>query len=302
MGKSKKPEFPEFSAKLTKDFRDNTRIRFIDPAKDLSRTLIQTHLVGHEILGANYYIKRKNFDSYLMWMVTKGCKLTRSGNVIRRSEAITFGVENCMDEVTAWIDPTTSADRTTEQYYLHFYPTPTVKNICDFVIGYMPTFKLEKDVFGFCDIVTEMLDELDAGTYDEKKWAVRLYGFFIKLSDYVKNGRETVVPLPKAVTDTLDFIAANYSDRLNLADCAENVHLAPTYLESLFKKHLDISVAAYVSRFRFNKAAELLISSDMTISQIAAEVGLNDSQSLIRLFRKNIDTTPLAYRKHYSNK
>ncbi|GMQ57511.1 hypothetical protein AN1V17_19060 [Vallitalea sediminicola] len=52
---------------------------------------------------------------------------------------------------------------------------------------------------------------------------------------------------------------------------------------------------------KIEKAKDLLVSTKMTINQIAEEVGYNNVTSFIRRFKQLIGTTPGRYRKDYKD-
>lgn len=288
---------PSMQAELTRDFKEGTRIRELYPTPDDSGALIQLQFAGREALGKNFYIKRKNMDSYLFWYLESGAKSYIRDNIIYHTSAGYFTVENCLNETTGWVTPSPAAENTV-QYYVHFYPTPLVKCVCDFMLKYAPGIQFTHDELGFTEMVTNILDDIDNNTYDERKWSERFYGFFLDVITCVKRQNDKT-KMPKAVSDTLEFISRNYAEEINLSSCANHVHLSPNYLDGIFSAHIRDGIAAYIAKYRFNAATELLTSTDKSISEIASCVGLTDSQSLIRLFKKNIGMTPLAYKKYY---
>ncbi len=302
MGKVEKNKIlPAMQAELTRDFKAGTRISELFPDPDKSGALIQMQFAGREALGKSYYIKRKNMDSFLFWFLRSGTKSVIRNNIIYNTTANCFAVEDCMEETVGWVTPSVDAENTV-QYYIHFYPSPIVKSVSEYMLKYSPLIELDGDEFGFCDMIDDALDDVDNGTFDEYAWSKRFYSFFLDVAEYIKRTIGERMELPKAVSDTLEFIAHNYDRTIDLAGCAENVHLSPNYLDSMFSKHLHVSIYAYISKFRFKEATSLLISTDKSIAEIAACVGLTDSQALIRMFKKNIGMTPLSYRKYYKSK
>ena len=84
---------------------------------------------------------------------------------------------------------------------------------------------------------------------------------------------------------------------MNLKEYANLVNITPNYLDFAFKKYTGSSLGKYISDLRFRKAVNLLKNSKKNLTEIAQEIGLEDSQTLIRLFKKTIDMTPSQYRK-----
>jgi AraC-like DNA-binding protein len=53
----------------------------------------------------------------------------------------------------------------------------------------------------------------------------------------------------------------------------------------------------YITLYRIAKAEELLLNSDMSITDIALSTGFNDANYFSRAFRKYKEDSPSAYRK-----
>ncbi|CAM4371881.1 helix-turn-helix domain-containing protein [Paenibacillus tarimensis] len=98
------------------------------------------------------------------------------------------------------------------------------------------------------------------------------------------------------------IIQNEYDTDLTLEKCASRLHYNPFYLSSVFKKETNLSFSEYLSRYRFNKAKQWLIETDMPIKEIAERLTYNNSQNFIRSFRKQENMTPGQYRKQYSSR
>ncbi|MCD6121393.1 MAG: helix-turn-helix domain-containing protein [Spirochaetales bacterium] len=93
-----------------------------------------------------------------------------------------------------------------------------------------------------------------------------------------------------------EYIEKNYSEHLTVEDIARTVFISPSYFKHLFKKISGYSFKDYLSRIRLDKAKELLLNSDMSITNIAYEVGYQDSNYFSTLFKKAEGVTPSEYR------
>jgi len=58
-----------------------------------------------------------------------------------------------------------------------------------------------------------------------------------------------------------------------------------------------LSASHFISRFRVEKAAKLLLRTRMTVSEIAFEVGFHDANYFSRIFSKIYGLSPGDYRK-----
>ena len=112
-----------------------------------------------------------------------------------------------------------------------------------------------------------------------------------------QNNSYTKPSVPDYINKLVKFINERYFEKLTLTVCSEHVNVSPTHLENSFKKYTGQPKAKYVSAIRFKHAQRLLVTTSHPISKIAEEVGLEESQVLIRLFNKHLGITPLSYRK-----
>lgn len=99
-----------------------------------------------------------------------------------------------------------------------------------------------------------------------------------------------------ALRRALKYIEQHYTEDINLNDLARHVHLSPAYLSRIFKTKMNTNFMAILSELRIQRARELLVSSDLTIDDIAYEVGFKNSGYFARVFKKMSGMTPSAYR------
>ena len=67
-------------------------------------------------------------------------------------------------------------------------------------------------------------------------------------------------------------------------------------LERAMQRTLGTSPKQYILRIRAERAATLLVTTDRSIAQIAADCGYYDQSQLTRQFRRHIGPTPSDYR------
>jgi len=105
------------------------------------------------------------------------------------------------------------------------------------------------------------------------------------------------------LTDKIyNIINQRYSDSsLSINSIADAVGISPAYLGHLFKDITSKLLVDYISEVRMKKAAELLLSTDLSIERISEQIGYNNSQYFYRVFRKTYNMTPNEYR-HSNNK
>ena len=94
------------------------------------------------------------------------------------------------------------------------------------------------------------------------------------------------------------YLSQHFSDpNLMLQDVADQVHLSQSHFSTVFAQETGLTFTQYLTALRIGKAKELLEATEMRSSQIALEVGYNDSHYFSYLFKKNTGLTPSEYRR-----
>lgn len=95
----------------------------------------------------------------------------------------------------------------------------------------------------------------------------------------------------------LDFIETHYGEPLTVDRVAKEVYLSSSRLSHVIKSELGITLGDYISKVRIEKAEALLKDRELSISQIALEVGFSDQSYFTKVFKKVEKCTPKAFSK-----
>lgn len=77
---------------------------------------------------------------------------------------------------------------------------------------------------------------------------------------------------------------------------AENVGISASYLSTLFKSSLQISIVDYINSFRIEKAKSLLKETSLPIVKIIEQVGYSNNVTFSRNFKRHVGCIPSEYR------
>jgi AraC-like DNA-binding protein len=97
-----------------------------------------------------------------------------------------------------------------------------------------------------------------------------------------------------------EWIRANITSTLTVAEIADSVHLNPDYLTRLFKKYTGMTTLQYLNHLKLEVASLLLVRTEMPIKQIAGESYFNDSKIFTRKFKSETGLSPTEYRNCYN--
>lgn len=101
----------------------------------------------------------------------------------------------------------------------------------------------------------------------------------------------------KAIKIAQNYIDENYSKQITLESTADYVHLSTYYFSHLFKKEMGMTFIEYLTKKRIEKARQLLLTKDMSILNIAREVGYWDANYFGKVFKSIVGVTPSQCRK-----
>ena len=104
-------------------------------------------------------------------------------------------------------------------------------------------------------------------------------------------------PLSEPQLQTVfDYIHAHLDQNVALADLANAVSLSQYHFCRSFKQATGVSPHQYLTQCRLNRAKQLLLTTKLTITEIAFTVGLTNHSSFTRLFRQAVGVSPKVFR------
>lgn len=133
-------------------------------------------------------------------------------------------------------------------------------------------------------------------TQVRQQWLfLRLLDLFIAEASYSwqkvnSSGAESTASRIKLYLDN------NTSSRITLDDLAMVLHLDKSYLVNLFKRFYGETPISYHQKIRINKARNMLMYTNLSITQIAEATGFSSIHDFDRVFHKINQVTPSSYR------
>ncbi|MBP7175690.1 MAG: helix-turn-helix transcriptional regulator [Thermoclostridium sp.] len=113
------------------------------------------------------------------------------------------------------------------------------------------------------------------------------------LSESAMEGRKNNL---ERLTPVMDYIEKNYHKKLSVQELAQLTNISYHRFCHLFKSVTGRTATDYINEIRINKAALLLGTADVTVTEAALESGYTDVSYFSRQFRKYKDITPISYK------
>nr|WKN39938.1 helix-turn-helix transcriptional regulator [Tunicatimonas sp. TK19036] len=109
------------------------------------------------------------------------------------------------------------------------------------------------------------------------------------------------------ILDRLESILAEYFNSDTLVDglpsvqyIAETLNVSPNYLSSLLKSLTGQSTQQHIHNKLIEKAKEKLSTTDLSVSEIAYDLGFEHSQSFSKLFKSKTHLSPIEFRHSFN--
>lgn len=183
--------------------------------------------------------------------------------------------------------------------------------------GYAPTylFKKERLLSGGVSALPERM----LGEYNGKAYAYRLalradacflILFILRELRGLSGEKRGSRPLPdtaagnaahlRRVFDVIVYIQKNYAQPITLEEMAKRCHVSYSYFSRQLSGVTGQSFASFLCSVRLSAAEHLLITTDISITEVAFRVGFSDASYFTRRFSEKNGMTPGAYRKRFS--
>ena len=98
------------------------------------------------------------------------------------------------------------------------------------------------------------------------------------------------------IQEAIAYVGAHYAD-LTEESCARALGVSAPYLSRVFKRGMRVTFCAYLNRVRLKEAEKLLVSGEMSMTEISERVGFSTVSHFIAAFRKGYRVTPGKYRR-----
>ncbi len=108
--------------------------------------------------------------------------------------------------------------------------------------------------------------------------------------------------------ERLEILLNSYFDGENIIQnglpsvqyLSEEFNMSPQYMRSLLKTLTGQTTQQHIHEKLIEKAKEKLSTTDLSVSEIAYELGFEHSQSFSKLFKAKTDISPLEFRKSFN--
>jgi AraC-like DNA-binding protein len=134
-------------------------------------------------------------------------------------------------------------------------------------------------------------------SYDASAYA---YAFLMECMQYFEHDQNKVEKLPVAIAKAVNFIEQHYQEDLTLSSIVDSSGLSKYHFIRLFHKTVHDTPIKYLTKIRMNHALDLLQNKELSIEEVARQVGYSNANYFSKVFKSVLDVTPSEYRNSQS--
>lgn len=124
-------------------------------------------------------------------------------------------------------------------------------------------------------------------------------GHLVKINELLSKSIISTASLE--MHDVLLYLHNNYKEKITIPQLSKKFHVNRTTLSDRFYEATGETIITYLNKQRINMATIMLRDTTLSISDIASDVGFNDTAYFAKLFKKYIHHTPSEYRQRYQS-
>jgi LacI family transcriptional regulator len=164
------------------------------------------------------------------------------------------------------------------------------EQVCDISYPSLSSVALDVEKAGFR--ASELLDKMMSGRKMEPQTVV------VQPKRVVMRQSTNIVAVEdKLVSQALNFIHQNAQRLIQVEDVVKDLSVSRSKLHDKFMKTLGRTVYDEIKRVRIDLICQMLIETDLSISDIALSLGYDNTNHIARYFRLKMGMSPLEYRK-----
>lgn len=102
--------------------------------------------------------------------------------------------------------------------------------------------------------------------------------------------------MQNVINSILEYVNENFKT-VSEKETAERFNISYSYFSRTFKQIMNMSFKEYVNYMKINEAQKLLLTTNMSVTEISMDLGFSSSSHFINVFRKYKDCSPKQYKK-----
>lgn len=175
---------------------------------------------------------------------------------------------------------------------------------------FLPIYSKPAEIERINILFNQLLDIANANYYNKRSTDYFMTSLLIEISEQLMTNFSTGKEKTKSdknLVNIVEWIRIHAMDNISVTAIAKQFNYNQDYLSRVFKQKNGINIQKYIHMLKLSKAKDMLTSSNLSIKEIAAIIGISDEKYFMKLFKKYEKVTPTEFRKayyrvHFNNK
>lgn len=158
----------------------------------------------------------------------------------------------------------------------------------------------EKNLEWLSSINQKIFEESNSSYYQTSKNTMTLLiNLFLSYICRFRENTEYTPATDKSFTEqALKYIFLHYREDITISAIAQTLYVSEEHFSREFKKEIGINPKQYITKLRLEYAKNMMLSSTLSLSNIALKCGFNNPTAFSRAFHKLYGITPNKFRKN----
>ncbi len=266
---------------------------------DFSADILEAHYIGNgawwlDDKGHNWWNRKTHFDYNALYLTADGAfDLTVNGIPYHIEKNRVFFIPAGSDLIFHIND-----DGKLCKYYTHFYLTLSgteLKDAFDIPAMFEPSDPLV--IRNHFERLMHLME-----SKDESITQIALNGTLLNLISNVlmqagAKRSEKTVRIPAKMREAAAYLESHIADGYSVNEAAEHIGYSTAHFSKKFKAAYGRTPTEYLSELKIRLARKRLKHTDVSISQIASELGFSDSSYFSSFFKARTGLSPAFFRK-----
>ncbi|QNK57255.1 helix-turn-helix transcriptional regulator [Paenibacillus sp. PAMC21692] len=170
--------------------------------------------------------------------------------------------------------------------------------------GLAPPDRLLPDELHYNELSEMMLDMIDEFAQKKQGYEMVIQSLLHVLLIRLTRAYATASDEPflsshaEQLKHVMVYVSQHYSDKISLEEVAKLANMSIYHFCRTFKKAVGLTFMEFLNSYRINRAAELIIQTDLPITRIAEQVGFGTINYFDEMFKKCWGQSPTRFRKN----
>ena len=262
---------------------DESEIYFSLPSAKAKKLFYYPICAGHFFCDKEYRVQRNFYDSFLILHVIKG-----SCSFVNKEGLEATARENETVIIDCYKPHTYCTHDNLESIWVHVAGCNS-RALCENIVNENGNIVKYKDPAGVKNSLMTLFYAVKDGRASEAEVSGELYSLLLSLGE--KSEDEGVV------RNVREYIESHMSEDITVKMLSDTAHMSVTHFSRVFKQRSGFSPYEYVLNVRLNRAKELLLKTNKTVTDIAYETGFNSEANFVYCFTKNEGISPGKFRR-----